>query len=78
MDTDWIKESDMRPKIIAVLILAVLFLIFIIQNVETINVKFLMFEISMPRALTLIITLAVGLIIGIVLPYEFKKIRSKK
>lgn len=68
----------MSIKIIIVLILLSLFLVFIFQNIETVSVSFLMFEINMPRALLLIITLAAGLIIGIFIPYEFKRSRSRK
>jgi uncharacterized integral membrane protein len=68
----------MSAKAIIVIILVILFLIFVFQNIQTIAVNFLTFEISMPRALLLIITLAVGLLIGIFMPYEFKKNRSKK
>jgi putative membrane protein len=68
----------MSTKAIIVIILVILFLIFVFQNIQTISVNFLAFEISMPRALLLIITFAIGLLIGIFMPYEFKKNRSKR
>jgi putative membrane protein len=68
----------MSSKAIIVIILAILFLIFVFQNIQTISVNFLTFEISMPRALLLIITFAIGLLIGIFMPYEFKKNRAKR
>jgi uncharacterized integral membrane protein len=67
-----------KPKIFITMILVILFLIFIFQNIETVGVNFLIFNISMPRSLLLIITFAVGLLIGILLPYEIKRNRSKR
>ncbi len=63
----------MSVKMILVLIITLIFLIFTLQNIETITVSFLMFDISMPRALLLLITFAMGLLIGIFAPFEFKK-----
>jgi uncharacterized integral membrane protein len=67
----------MSTKTIIVIILGVLFLIFVFQNIQTVTVSFLVFEMSMPRALLLIITFAVGLLIGIFLPFEVIKGRNK-
>ena len=67
----------MSTKTIIVIILAVLFLIFVFQNIQTVTVSFLVFQMSMPRALLLIITFAVGLLIGIFLPFELIKTRNK-
>ena len=67
----------MSAKSILIIILVVLFLIFVLQNIKTVTVHFLMFEVSMPRVLLLMITWAVGLLIGVLMPYEFKKSRSK-
>jgi len=68
----------MSPKIIIVLVLVILFLIFIFQNLQTVIVNFLVFELSMPRALLLIVTFAVGFVVGIFRPYELLKKRTKK
>ena len=67
----------MSVKAIIFIILIVFFLIFVFQNIQTVTVNFLMFDVSMPRALLLIITLAVGILIGIFTPYEFKKNRTR-
>lgn len=56
--------------------LFVLFLIFIIQNSASVSVRFLVFEASMPRAILLTLTLAVGVLIGIFITYRFKKERK--
>ena len=63
----------MSLKMIIILILVLIFMIFIFQNIETVTVSFLMFDISMPRALLLVVTFAIGLLIGIFMPVEFKK-----
>ena len=63
----------MQFKYIITLILFVLFIIFVLQNTVTITVKFLIFEATMPQAILLSITLAVGVLIGIFIPYRFKK-----
>ena len=65
----------MSLKAIIFIILIVFFLIFVFQNIQTITVNFLMYDVSMPRALLLIITLVVGFLIGIFIPFEFKKKR---
>ncbi|MFC1556369.1 LapA family protein [candidate division KSB1 bacterium] len=63
----------MNFKTILLLIVVVIVIIFIVQNTTTVSVSFLFFEATMPRALLLILTLASGIIIGILLPYQFKK-----
>ena len=62
----------MSAKMIIAIIIFSLFLIFTFQNLETVSMSFLMFDISMPRALLLIITFSLGLLIGIFIPFEFK------
>jgi len=54
----------MSAKMIIAIIIFSLFLIFTFQNLETVSMSFLMFDISMPRALLLIITFSLGLLIG--------------
>jgi uncharacterized integral membrane protein len=68
----------MSFRAIIFVVLGILFLIFVFQNIQTVSVQFLVFEMNMPRALLLIITWIVGLLIGIFLPYEFKKSRKKQ
>lgn len=60
-----------KNYIIAAIVL--LFLIFIIQNVSSVTVTFLFFQVTMPRALLLFITLITGLVIGIFLPFNVKR-----
>lgn len=68
----------MSFKMISIIILIILFLVFTFQNIETVMVSFLMFDVSMPRALLLILTFAVGLLIGIFIPIEFKNKNKSK
>ena len=63
----------MNFKNIILIILVIIFITFIIQNTTSVTVSFLLFNATMPRALLLIFTLAIGIIIGILLPYQFKK-----
>ena len=45
-------------------ILVALVLIFVLQNTEVVEVKFLLWTKSMPRALTLLLTFLIGLAAG--------------
>jgi len=55
-------------------------LIFVFQNMMTIEVKFLVWTITVSRALILLVTLAIGLVGGSLLTYPVrrKKARIKK
>jgi len=54
----------MNAKLIICLILAGLVVIFIIQNVTVINIRFLFWTLSMSRALLMFFVLAIGMVIG--------------
>ena len=53
------------------------FIVFVIQNLSQVTVNFLVFTIIMPRAVLLSGTLLMGIVIGIMLPFELRK-SSKK
>ena len=72
------RGKEMSAKYIIFIVLLILFMIFIIQNTASVTVKFLTFEAMMPRAVLLTITLAVGVFIGIFVPYGIKKDRKNK
>lgn len=55
----------MRIYLILALILAIIVTIFAVQNSKAVDVSFLTFELTGSLALVLLITLAVGIIIGI-------------
>ena len=58
------KESSMNFKLIFALILACLAVIFIIQNAEMAEVRFLVWSIKLSRSLLMFLLLAGGVIIG--------------
>jgi uncharacterized integral membrane protein len=56
-----------------IILLIILVFIFVFQNTQLVEVKFFFWIISIPRALMLFSTLAVGLICGWLLPGRRKK-----
>jgi len=66
----------MNIKSISIIILLALFITVCIQNVEIIPVHFLFWEIEISKLLLLIITLVIGILIGMIIPGFFS--RSKK
>jgi len=59
---------NMKTKIVIIIVLAVLLIIFVLQNTEIVIVNFWFWDISLPRALLLFVTFAIGLIIGLIVP----------
>jgi uncharacterized integral membrane protein len=58
--------KDMTPKRIAFLVLGVLLATFFIQNAEAVPVRFLFWSMTVSRSVVLVITFALGLIVGLV------------
>ena len=56
----------MTPKRIAFLVLGVLLAIFFIQNAEAVPVRFFLWSMTVSRSIVLLITFALGLIVGLV------------
>ena len=56
----------MTPKRIAFLVLGVLLATFFIQNAEAVPVRFLFWSMTVSRSVVLVITFALGLIVGLV------------
>ena len=54
----------MRTKNIVIIVLAALFVIFIVQNTRIVEVQLLFWTVSMSRSLMLLATLLIGLIGG--------------
>jgi len=54
----------MSLKLMLVLGLAAIALLFIIQNVAAVDVNFLLWTVSLSRALLIFFTLAIGVLIG--------------
>lgn len=58
--------KGMTPKRIAFLVLGVLLATFFIQNAEAVPVRFLFWGMTVSRSIVLLITFALGLIVGLV------------
>ena len=56
----------MTPKRIAFLVLGVLLAAFFIQNAEAVPVRFLFWSMTVSRSIVLLITFALGLIVGLI------------
>jgi uncharacterized integral membrane protein len=54
----------MSAKNIVIIILVALFVLFVVQNTRTVDVRLLFWTVSMSRALMLLGTLLIGLIAG--------------
>lgn len=54
----------MTPKRIVVLVIVLLFALFIVQNAQVVEVRFLFWSAQASRAIVLLITFALGLIAG--------------
>ena len=68
----------MKTKIVIIIVLAVLLIIFVLQNTEIVIVNFWFWDISLPRALLLFVTFAIGLIIGLIVPSAQKSSPANK
>ena len=65
--------TTMKSKIVVIILLTILLIIFVLQNTEIVLVKFWFWDLSLPRALLLFVTFAVGLIIGLMVPTTRKE-----
>ncbi|MBN2212720.1 MAG: LapA family protein [Bacteroidales bacterium] len=63
----------MRIKIIISLLLLIVAVICAIQNANAITVRFLFWDATLPVALIIVLTLAVGVILGLILSLSGKK-----
>jgi len=54
-----------KAKLIAAFVLAVLAIILVLQNTETVDTKFLFVTVTMPRAALLALTMLIGIAVGI-------------
>ena len=66
----------MNFKLITILILAGLVVLFIIQNVAVVEIKFLFWSIQMSRSLLMFLLLAIGMVMGWFL-HGYLKYRKK-
>jgi uncharacterized integral membrane protein len=66
-DTPPAAKTKKRPpiRLIAVAVLAVLSLILVLQNTETVETRILFATVAMPRAVLLAITFLLGIVVGL-------------
>jgi len=57
--------STGQIRIIVILIIAAALLVFVFQNRELVETKFLVLEATMPRALVILMTAAAGFVAGV-------------
>jgi uncharacterized integral membrane protein len=69
-------EKKMNYKLIISLVIAGMAVLFIIQNVTVVDLKFLFWTLSMSRALLMSLILSTGIIIGWLLHSYFKRFKS--
>jgi uncharacterized integral membrane protein len=66
----------MNAKLILGMILAGMAVVFIIQNVTSVDLTFLFWTMSMSRALLMFLILSVGIILGWLLHGSFKRTKT--
>lgn len=54
----------MNAKLVAAIVLIVMVLIFVLQNVNVVELRFLFWTLTMSRALLFILLLVVGMVLG--------------
>jgi len=62
-----------NPKIIVGLVLAVLFVIFLLQNTQVVNLRFYFWKISMSQIILIPLVLILGFVIGYIVAKVTKK-----
>ena len=67
----------MNYKMLTVLVLAILVVLFIIQNFAVVEIEFLFWSVQMSRSLLIFILLAVGFVIGWFVHSYFKHKKTR-
>lgn len=70
------QEAAGSGKLVLVMILLLLFAIAVLQNTQPVSLKFLFWAVSMPRAILILISALIGLILGIYFSVRTKKNRG--
>lgn len=65
-------------KLVAVVVLAVLCIVIVLQNTETVSTRVLWVQVDMPRALLLFLTALIGFIAGVTVSVFANRGRAKK
>lgn len=68
-----------KAKIIIAAVVSLLLLVIILQNTQAVETRLLFVKITMPRALLLVVTFAIGFAVGTLVTISFAgKIRRKE
>ena len=67
----------MTPKRIALIIIAILFAVFILQNAQVLEVRFLFWGTEASRAIVLLVTFFLGLVSGWLSGWKKKPVEDK-
>ena len=67
------RENVKNPKVIAGLVVALLFVIFLFQNVEKVPLQFFFWQWSMPK----IILISLAIVVGFVTGFALAKIKGR-
>jgi putative membrane protein len=62
----------MKTKVFVIALLAVLLIIFVLQNTEMVIINLFFWDLSIPRALLVFVCFAMGLVIGLLIPSSGK------
>lgn len=65
-----------KLKTTIIIVFAVLVVVFTLQNTEVVNIKLWFWQVNTSRALMIVLSIAVGIIFGMLLP-AFKKYKRK-
>jgi len=67
----------MKTKAIIILLLAILLIIFALQNTEVVRVKLWFWGMDLPLALLIFVCFAIGVVTGIIIPTSKEKKKSQ-
>ncbi len=67
------KDNIQRVKLIGGAILALLALVIILQNTQSVETRILFISVVMPRAALLFVTLVIGFVLGILASWRISK-----
>ena len=67
-----------RIKLMAILVLAVLAVIVVLQNTQEIETRLLFVTVTMPRAVLLLVTTVIGFVLGVLVSLAVAKKKAGK
>jgi uncharacterized integral membrane protein len=73
MKTTETKNGFKQVKTAVVLTLLSIFMIFILQNTQVVDIKFLFWQMSLSRVILLLGALLIGVLVGLVIGWEASK-----